>query len=104
MTFLEAFFDGRLVAPEVLVEMQQEWHPIFFPLEYGTGLMRFRVRRYFSPVVRVPPFVGHSGASGVVMYRCPERGLSIVGTVNQVESRSLPYQLMVRSAIAAGRR
>lgn len=104
MAFLEAFFDGRLVAPEVLVEMQQGWHPIFFPLEYGTGVMRFRVRRYFSPVVRVPPFVGHSGASGVVMYRCPERGLSIVGTVNQIESRSLPYQLMVRSAIAAGRR
>ena len=25
--------------------------PIFFPLEYGTGVMRFRVRRYFSPVV-----------------------------------------------------
>lgn len=104
MVLLDAFFDGRLVAPEVLDEMQQGWHPIFFPLEYGTGVMRFRVRRYFSPVFRVPPFVGHSGASGVVMYRCPERGLSIVGTVNQIESRSLPYQLMVRSAIAAGRR
>jgi D-alanyl-D-alanine carboxypeptidase len=104
MVLLEAFFDGRLVSPDVLAEMQQGWHPIFFPLEYGTGLMRFRVRRYFSPVVRVPPFVGHSGASGVVMYRCPARGLSIVGTVNQIESRSLPYQLMVRSAIAAGRR
>lgn len=104
MAFLDAFFDGRLVAPAVLAEMQQAWHPIFFPLEYGTGVMRFRVRRYFSPIVRVPAFVGHSGASGVVMYRCPEKGLAIVGTVNQIESRSLPYQLMVRSAIAAGRR
>jgi CubicO group peptidase (beta-lactamase class C family) len=104
MSFLDAFFDGRLVAPEILDEMQQGWHPIFFPLEYGTGLMRFRVRRYFSPVVRVPPFVGHSGASGVVMFRCPELGLSIVGTVSQIERRSLPYQLMVRSVIAAGRR
>lgn len=104
MAFLDAFFDGRLVAPAVMDEMQQAWHPVFFPLEYGTGLMRFRVRRFFSPVVRVPPFIGHSGASGVVMYRCPERALTVVGTVNQVESRSLPYQVMVRSVIAAGRR
>ena len=104
MAFLDAFFDGRLVPPGVLEEMQSGWHPIFFPLEYGTGVMRFRVRWYFSPFTRVPAFVGHSGASGVVMYRQPARRLSIVGTVNQVESRSLPYQLMVRSALAAARR
>lgn len=102
-TMLDAFFDGRLVPAPILEEMQSGWHPIFFPLEYGTGVMRFRVRWYFSPFARVPAFVGHSGASGVVMYRQPSRGLSIVGTVNQVESRSLPYQLMVRSALAAAR-
>lgn len=102
-TILEAFFDGRLVPPAVLADMQSDWHPIFFPLEYGTGVMRFRVRWYLSPVKRVPAFVGHSGASGVVMYRCPDLGLSVVGTLNQVERRSMPYQLMVRTAIAAGR-
>jgi hypothetical protein len=37
------------------------------------------------------------------MYRCPDRGLSVVGTLNQVQRRSMPYQLMVRTAIAAGR-
>jgi D-alanyl-D-alanine carboxypeptidase len=103
-TLLDGFFDGRLVPSPILAEMQSGWHPIFYPLEYGTGVMRFRVRWYFSPLARVPAFVGHSGASGVVMYRQPARGLSIVGTVNQVQSRSLPYQLMVRSALAAGRR
>jgi hypothetical protein len=103
MTFLDAFGDGRLVHPDIRAEMESDWHPVFFPLEYGTGVMRFRVRWYFSPLVRVPELVGHSGASGVVVYRCPGRGLSIVGTVNQVEARSLPYQLMVRSVIAAGR-
>ena len=102
-TLLDAFFDGRLVPAPILAEMQSDWHPVFYPLEYGTGLMRFRVRWYFSPFARVPAFVGHSGASGVVMYRQPARGLSIVGTVNQVENRSLPYQLMVRTALAAGR-
>jgi len=100
---LDAFFDGRLVPTDILEEMQSGWHPVFFPLEYATGLMRFRVRWFFSPMVRVPAFVGHSGASGVVLYRCPGRSLSVVGTLNQVERRSMPYQLMVRTAIAAGR-
>lgn len=103
-TLLDGFFDGRLVPSPILDEMQSAWHPIFFPLEYGTGVMRFRVRWYFAPFARVPAFVGHSGASGVVLYRCPERELSIVGTLNQVERRSMPYQLMVRTALAAGRR
>ena len=53
---------------------------------------------------RVPPFVGHSGASGTVMFRSPELGLTVVGTVNQVKHRSMPYQLMVRTALAAGGR
>lgn len=100
---LDGFFDGRLVPPAILGEMQSGWHPIFYPLEYGTGVMRFRVRWYFSPFSRVPAFIGHSGASGVVLYRCPARGLSVVGTLNQVERRSMPYQLMVRTALAAGR-
>lgn len=102
-TLLDGFFDGRLVPTPILDEMQSGWHPIFFPLEYGTGVMRFRVRWYFSPFARVPAFVGHSGASGVVLYRCPGRGVSVVGTLNQVERRSMPYQLMVRTALAAGR-
>ena len=103
LMFLIAFFDGRLFPAPLLDELMTDWHPVFFPLEYGTGIMRFRVRWYFSPLRRIPPFVGHSGASGVVMFRCPDLGMTVVGTVNQVSRRSLPYQLMVRSALAAGR-
>lgn len=102
LTFLGAFFGAQLFAAPALDELQRDWHRIFYPLEYGTGIMRFRMPPPMTGFRRVPPFVGHSGASGTVMFRCPERGLTVVGTVNQVKHRSLPYQVMVRTAIATG--
>ncbi len=102
LTFLDAFFDARLFARRTLDELQRDWHRIFFPLEYGTGIMRFRMSPLLTGFRRVPLFVGHSGASGTVMFRSPELGVTVVGTVNQVKHRSMPYQLMVRTAVAAG--
>ncbi|HYN57793.1 MAG TPA: serine hydrolase domain-containing protein [Motilibacterales bacterium] len=95
------FLGARLFARSTLDEMQRDWHRIFFPLEYGTGLMRLRMSPLMTGFRRVPPFVGHSGASGTVMFRAPELGLTVVGTVNQVKHRSMPYQLMVRATNAA---
>lgn len=104
MTFLDAFFDGRLFPQKLLTEVEADWHRIFRPLEYGTGIMRFRLSPLLTGFKRLPPFVGHSGASGTVMFRANELGITIVGTVNQLEHRSLPYQLMVRTSLAATRR
>ena len=102
LAFLDAFFGGQLFPARLLDEMQADWHRVFFPLEYGTGIMRFRMPAVLTGLRRVPPLVGHSGASGVVMYRCHEKGLSVVGTVNQAQHRSMPYQLMMRAVLAAG--
>lgn len=101
--FVEAFFDGRLFDRRLLGEIAVDWHRIFPPLQYGTGIMRFAL----PPVLtgfRRRDFVGHSGASGVVLYREQRTGVIVVGTVNQVQNRSLPYQLMIRTADAAHRR
>jgi D-alanyl-D-alanine carboxypeptidase len=103
MAFLDAFVGARLLDRSTLDELQRDWHRIFFPLEYATGIMRFRMAPLMTGLRRVPPFVGHSGASGTVMFRAAEPGITVVGTVNQVQSRSMPYQLMVRTAIAASR-
>lgn len=100
LIFIDAFFGGELFPTELLSEMETDWHSIFRPLEYGTGVMRFKLPRLMTGFRRVPPFVGHSGASGTVMFRCPDYGLTIVGTVNQTKKRSLPYQLMVRTSLA----
>ena len=42
MTFLRAFMEGRLFRPESLPVLRQ-WRTLSFPLEYGGGLMRFRL-------------------------------------------------------------
>lgn len=104
MCFLDAFFDGRLFPPALLDEILCDWHRIFTPLQYGTGVMKFHLSPLLTGLRRVPAFYGHSGASGTVLFRCPAWGLTVVGTVNQVQGRSRPYQLMVRTALAAGDR
>ena len=100
IVFLEAFMGGRLFPAEYLGEMQQRWNPIFRPLEYGVGLMRFALPRYYTLGRRVPPMIGHSGASGAVLYSVTDLDLYVSGTVNQVKKRSLSYNLLTRLVMA----
>lgn len=104
LRFLDAFFDGSLIDPSTLAWICSDWHRIFFPLEYGNGIMRFRMPAVMTGFRRVPPFIGHSGASGTVMFRSLDLALTVMGTVNQAEHRSMPFQLLVRTALAATRR
>ncbi len=76
--------------------MQAQWNPIFTPVEYGMGMMRYDLPRFFTIFVKVPAMVGHSGASGAVLYYVPELDLYIAGTVNQIKNRSLPYRVMTQ--------
>ena len=100
ITFLQAFMSGRLFPSTYLDEMQQTWNPVFPPLEYGVGIMRFALPRYYTLFKEAPPMIGHSGASGTVLYYVPELDLYISGTVNQIKKRSLVYNLMTRLAMA----
>jgi len=96
LTFLQAFMTGSLFPEEYLAEMQRTWNPVFPPLEYGVGIMRFALPRYYTLFREVPPMVGHSGASGTVLYYIPALDLYVSGTVNQIKKRSLSYNLMTR--------
>jgi len=100
VTVVQAFFDGRLFDAALLNEMLTDWHRIFAPLEYGTGVMRFRLPAVLTGFCSFS-FEGHSGASGVVFYRDARSGVIVVGTLNQLAQRSLPYQVMIRTAAAA---
>ncbi len=96
ITFLEAFMTGRLFPSPYLDEMQRQWNAIFPPLQYGLGLMRFALPRYYTLFKTVPPMIGHSGASGAVLYYVPAMDLYVSGTVNQIKKRSLSYNLLTR--------
>lgn len=100
--FIRAFFDGTLIPFDELRELQNPWRRISFPLQYGTGIMRFKLPALLSPGRPNPPLDGHSGASGVVMYVNQATGTSIVGTVNEATHRALPHRVMQQLLMAVG--
>jgi CubicO group peptidase (beta-lactamase class C family) len=82
MTFLRAFFEGRLF-DKAFLEWMTRWNPIFFPLRYGYGLMDFQLPRYFW-ITPLPEFIGHSGSTGSFAFACPSRSLYLTGTLNVI--------------------
>lgn len=99
--FLRGFFDGELFDSTHLRRMQSAWRRIFWPLRYGEAMMRLELPRVMTGLRPVPALVGHSGASGSVLFRTADPGhdLAITATVNQVRKRSMPYQLMTRVVV-----
>ncbi|WP_029040085.1 serine hydrolase domain-containing protein [Cucumibacter marinus] len=97
LRFLRGFYSGEIFPTDYLPEMTGEWRSIFFPLEYGVGLMRFKLPWYFSPFRKVPTFWGHSGISGAFAYWCADRNIYIAGTLNQLANRSLPYRFLMQA-------
>ena len=97
LSFLQAFFDGRLFPAQYLASLQQ-WARIFFPMQTGIGIHRFSLPWIFNPFGSVPAFIGHSGLSGALAYYCPDRQLFVAGTVNQVAHPDLSFRLMIQLA------
>lgn len=76
----------------------QQWNPIFFPLEYGYGLMRFKLPWLLMPFGYSPELIGHSGSSGSFLYYDKAQNLYMAGTINQMTQRNTPFQLMIKAA------
>lgn len=93
MIFLQAFFSGKLFSADILPHLYQ-WNKIMFPLEYGTGIMRFRLPKPFSFISSIPPLIGHSGLSGAFAFYAPEKNVYVAGTVNQIHKPGRSFTLM----------
>ncbi len=95
LEFIRAFFDGRLFPAEDVPALF-DWRAVFFPLQYGVGVMRLKLPWFFSPFAPQPELVGHSGISGAFAFWSPEKRVFLSGTVNQLANRSLPYRFMLQ--------
>jgi CubicO group peptidase (beta-lactamase class C family) len=93
--FLKALNEGRVVSGETL-KLMQNWHKLQFPLQYGYGTMYFKLPRFISMVMKVPPLWGHSGSTGSFLYYSEDLNLYMAGSINQAESKSKPFRLMLR--------
>lgn len=100
--FLQGFFGGRLFDPALLAELP-DWRRVFFPLQAGTGVLRFRLPWILAPFGPRIDLVGHSGISGAFVFRDMQTGIILSGTTNQLAERGAPYRLMVQ-ALALARR
>jgi len=109
LRFLRALVRGEVFRdPATLGLMQGRWNRFGLPLdlaalrlpswpiEYGLGMMRFRMPRAFTPLAAMPAVVGHTGSTGTWLFHCPERDLFLAGTVDQSTEAALPFRFLPR--------
>ena len=93
LCFIRAFMDGDLFPAEYFGEMMR-WNKIFFPLEYGAGLMRFKLPWILSPFSPTPEMIGHSGSTGSFLFHSTDADIYISGTINQIKEQGTPFRIM----------
>lgn len=95
LIFLRAFMDCQLFKPQNTAQMRQ-WNRLFFPLQYGYGLMRVKLPRWMTLFRPTPELIGHSGASGSFAFYAPEQDIYVIGTFNQTDGPRRPISFMLR--------
>lgn len=100
LRFLRAYFGGELFAQQHLARMFR-WNRMFFPIQYGYGLMRFQLPRVMTPLRSSPALIGHSGSSGSFAFLAPEQQLFMAGSFNQVDNPARPFAFMLKIAALA---
>jgi D-alanyl-D-alanine carboxypeptidase len=97
--FLKALNEGQIVSTATLNLMKQ-WHKLRqIPLQYGFGMMYFKLP-WYADIMRVSSLYGHSGSIGSFLYYSEDLDLYIAGSINQVDLQSKSYNL-IQSVIKA---
>jgi CubicO group peptidase (beta-lactamase class C family) len=107
LKFLLALVRGELFNDTAtLALMQQRWNRFglprdaatlrapSWPIEYGLGIMRFRLPRLFTGMRRMPAVIGHTGSTGAWLFYCEELDLLLAGTVDQATAGAIPYRVV----------
>jgi len=95
LQFIEAFFTGVFFPVGYIGELQV-WNSIFFPLQSGMGIQRFKLPWIFNPLGNTPELIGHSGLSGALAFYNPKNEIFISGTVNQVANPGISFRVMLK--------
>ena len=103
MTFLRAFMAGQLFRRENL-PARSDWRRLYFPLQYGGGLMRFKLPGWMTLWRPSPELIGHSGANGSFAYHAREADIFLVGTFNQTDAPKRPFGFMLQALKAIEKR
>ena len=96
LIFLRAYMDNDLFSSKHNSRMRAQWNTVFFPIQYGYGVMRFQLPSFMTLFRYSPELIGHSGASSSFAFYAPKEDLFIVGTFNQIDAQSRPFQFMLK--------
>ena len=109
LAFLRHFIRGKVFQnPLTLASMQEQWSRFSFPLdraalrapgwpiEYGLGIMRFRLPRIFTPTHPMPLVLGHTGSTGCWLFYCPHFDMLLSGSVDEITAGAVPYRIAPR--------
>jgi CubicO group peptidase (beta-lactamase class C family) len=99
LRFLRAYFNGEMFDSAHFKRMMS-WNALFFPLQYGYGLMRFKLPRWMTLFRETPELIGHSGSSGSFAFYAPREKLYLAGTFNQFDKPSRPFNFMLKVVTA----
>jgi D-alanyl-D-alanine carboxypeptidase len=105
LVFMKALISGSLFQePRTSELMRNSWNRFSFPLDsaalrmpswpiqYGMGMMRWKLPRLYSPFSDIPAVVGHTGVTGSWLFYCPEYDLYLCGSVSQLYQAPLPFR------------
>jgi D-alanyl-D-alanine carboxypeptidase len=108
LVFMRALMRGEVFdGPATAAVMRSRWNRFGlprdavslrlpgWPIEYGLGLMRFRMPRIFTPFRPLPAVVGHTGVTGSWSFYCDEWDLYFWGTVDQVTAAPVPFRFVL---------
>jgi len=96
LKFLRYFMDGQFFTDPATLARMKSWKKIFFPMQYGMGLMRIKMPKILSPFSASPELIGHSGATSAFLFQSDLGGLLIAGTLNQVDNQARPVRLILK--------
>lgn len=65
-----------------------------WPVEYGLGLMRFRLPRIFTPAHPMKTVLGHTGSTGCWLFYCHHSDMLITGSVDEVNAGAVPFRIV----------
>lgn len=92
--FLAALVSGGVFADAATwSRMQQRFARVFFPIDYGLGVMRYAPPRWMSPLFAVPSMVGHTGSTATWLFHCPQLNVVTAGTFD-VAQPPLPFRFV----------
>ena len=107
ITFLRRFIRNEIFQnPVTFASMQAHWNRFGlpfdraalrspgWPIEYGLGIMRFRLPRIFTSMQTIPPVIGHTGSTGCWLFWCTEWDIFLSGSVDEITAGSLPYRVV----------